>query len=58
MTGFLLGLVFGGGVAIVWAGAVCGVELPVGSARLTNLVRQSELPLSPPLFEGTKLSMK
>jgi len=50
VTGFLLGLVFAGGVAIVWAGAVCGVELPIRSGRLTRLVRQSELPLSPPLF--------
>lgn len=50
MTGFLLGLVFGAGVALLWAGAVCGVELGAGSGRLSGLVRQSELPLSPPLF--------
>ncbi len=50
MTGFLLGLVFGAGVALVWAGAVCGAELRAGSGRLRRLVRQSELPLSPPLF--------
>ncbi len=50
MTGFLLGLVFAGGVALFWAGAVCGVEPRVRFARLTGLVRQSELPLSPSLF--------
>jgi tight adherence protein B len=50
MTGFLLGLVFAAGVALVWAGAVCGAELGLGSGRLRRLVRQSELPLSPPLF--------
>lgn len=50
MTGFLLGLVFAAGVALLWAGAVCGVEVQIGSARLNGLVRQSELPLSPPLF--------
>ncbi|MGH3452257.1 MAG: hypothetical protein ACRDQW_16355, partial [Haloechinothrix sp.] len=50
MTGFLLGLVFSAGVALFWAGAVCGVELRAGSGRLRGLVRQSELPLSPPLF--------
>ncbi len=50
MTGFVLGLVFAGGIALVWAGGICGVELPVRSGRLTDLVRQSELPLSPPLF--------
>ena len=27
MTGFLLGLVFAAGVALLWAGAVCGAEL-------------------------------
>jgi tight adherence protein B len=50
VTGFLLGLVFGAGVALLWAGAVCGVELRAGPGRLSGLVRQSELPLSPPLF--------
>jgi tight adherence protein B len=50
MTGFLLGLVFGAGVALFWASAVCGVEFRAGSGRLSGLVRQSELPLSPPLF--------
>jgi tight adherence protein B len=50
VTGFLLGLVFAGGVALLWAGAVCGAELRLGSGRLTGLVRQSELPLSAPLF--------
>jgi tight adherence protein B len=50
MTGFLLGLVFAGGVALLWAGAVCGAELRAGSGRLRGLVRQSELPLNPPLF--------
>ncbi|MGH2961395.1 MAG: hypothetical protein ACRDL3_04260, partial [Solirubrobacterales bacterium] len=50
MTGFLLGLVFASGVALLWAGAVCGVELRLGSSRLTGLVCQSELPFSPPLF--------
>lgn len=49
MTGFLLGLVFAAGVAMIWAGAVCGAEIRLGSGRLSGLVRQSELPLSPPL---------
>lgn len=50
MTGFLLGLVFAAGVALIWPGAVCGAELRLGSGRLRRLVRQSELPLSPLLF--------
>jgi tight adherence protein B len=50
MTGFLLGLVFAGGVVLLWAGAVCGTEIRLGSMRLSALVRQSELPFSPPLF--------
>lgn len=50
MTGFLLGLVFAGGVVLLWAGAVCGTEIRLGSTRLSAFVRQSELPLSPPLF--------
>ncbi len=50
MTGFLLGLVFATGVAFLWAGAACGTELRIGSGRLSGLVRQSELPVSPPLF--------
>jgi tight adherence protein B len=50
VTGFLLGLVFAAGVALVWAGAACGMELRAGSGRLTGLVRQGELPLSPPIF--------
>ena len=36
VTGFLLGLVFAAGVALVWAGAVCGVELRAGSGRLSE----------------------
>ncbi len=50
MTGFLLGLVFAAGVALFWAGTVCGAELHAGSGRLSGLVRQSELPFSPPVF--------
>ena len=50
MTGFLLGLVFAAGVALFWAGAVCGADVRLGSARIRALVPPSELPLSPPLF--------
>lgn len=50
MTGFLLGLVFAAGVAFFWAGAVHRVEPRLGLGRVNRLVRQSELPLSPPLF--------
>jgi tight adherence protein B len=50
VTGFLLGLVFAAGVALVWAGAVCRVDVRLGPGRLRRLVRQSGLPLSPPLF--------
>jgi tight adherence protein B len=50
MTGFLLGLVFAAGVALFWAGTVCAAELHAGSGRLSALVRQSELPFSPPVF--------
>ncbi len=50
MTGFLLGLVFAAGVALLWAGAVCGADVRLGPGRLRVLVRQSDLPLSPPLF--------
>jgi tight adherence protein B len=50
VTGFLLGLVFAAGVALVWAGVVSGVEIQVGIGRIGRLVHQSELPLSLPLF--------
>jgi tight adherence protein B len=50
VTGFLLGLVFAAGVALLWAGAVCGADVRLGPGRLRVLVRQSDLPLSPPLF--------
>ena len=50
MTGFLLGLVFAAGVALVWAGVVSGVEIQLGIGRFGRLVHQSELPLSLPLF--------
>ena len=50
MTGFLLGLVFAAGVALFWAGTVCAAEFHAGSGRLSGLVRQSELPFSPPVF--------
>jgi tight adherence protein B len=50
VTGFLLGLVFAAGVALLWAGAVCGADVRLGSRRLRTLVPQSELPLSAPLF--------
>ena len=45
MTGFLLGLVFAAGVGLLWAGAVCGVELRPGRGRLTR--RGREGPVSP-----------
>ncbi len=48
MTGFLLGLVFALGIGLLWAGAVCGVELRPGPGWLTR--RRPELPFSPPLF--------
>jgi tight adherence protein B len=50
VTGFLLGLVFATGVALVWAGAVCGVQFRSGSGRVGGLLRQTDLPLRPPLF--------
>jgi tight adherence protein B len=50
VTGFLLGLIFAAGVAFFWAGAVHGVEPRLGLGGMNRLVRQSELPLSPPLF--------
>jgi tight adherence protein B len=50
VTGFLLGLVFAAGVALVWAGVVSGVEIQLGIGRIGRLVHQSELPLSLPLF--------
>jgi tight adherence protein B len=50
VTGFLLGLVFAAGVALLWAGAFCGADVRLGSGRLRGLVPESELPLSPPLF--------
>jgi tight adherence protein B len=48
VTGFLLGFVFAAGIGLLWAGAVCGVEMRPGAGRLTR--RRPELPLSPPLF--------
>jgi tight adherence protein B len=56
VTGFLLGLVFAAGVAVFWLGAACGAELRAGSGRLTGLVRQGELPHSPPIFVLAVLS--
>jgi tight adherence protein B len=50
VTGFLLGLVFAAGVAFLWAGAVCGADVRLGSLNVGRFVRQSELPLSPPFF--------
>ena len=50
MTGFLLGLVFAAGVAFLWAGAVCGTDVRLGSVDLGRFVRQSELPVSAPVF--------
>ncbi|HWQ23991.1 MAG TPA: type II secretion system F family protein [Gaiellaceae bacterium] len=50
MTGFLLGLVFATGVALLWAGVVCGLELGAGAGPLGRVARRRELPLSPPLF--------
>ena len=46
MTGFLLGLVFAAGVALVWIGAVVGVRasLPSARARLGALLDAAELP--------------
>ena len=48
MTGFLLGLVFAAGLGLLWAGAVCGVELRSGAGR--SIRRRRKLPLSPPMF--------
>jgi tight adherence protein B len=49
VTGFSLELVFAAGVALLWAGAVCGVEIRLG-VRFGLPVRQSELPMSLSLF--------
>jgi tight adherence protein B len=57
MTGFMLGFVFAAGVALVWAGAACGAELRLRSEPLGRLVRQSDLPLSPPVFVLAVLSL-
>ena len=50
MTGFLLGLGFGAGVAFVWAGAVCGFDVRFGRGGLSGRLRKADLPVSPPLF--------
>lgn len=50
MTGFGLGLVFAAGVALLWAGAVHGIEPRLGVGCVNRLVLQSNLALSPPLF--------
>ena len=49
MTGFLLGLVFAAGVALLWASIVSGVELR-SPGRLSRAARRRQLPVSPPLF--------
>ena len=50
MTGFFFGLVFAAGVALLWAGVACGADVRLGSRRLGRAVRESDLPLTPPLF--------
>jgi tight adherence protein B len=52
MTGFLLGLVFAAGVALVWLGAVLDVRLspPKRTARLNALLDDAELPWPPVAF--------
>lgn len=50
MTGFLLGLGFGAGVALIWAGAVCDLELHLERVGLSRRLRRADLPVSPPLF--------
>jgi tight adherence protein B len=50
VTGFLLGLVFAAGVALLWAGPVCGVAMRRPERRSGGIARRRELPLSPPLF--------
>ncbi len=56
MTGFMLGFVFATGVALLWAGTVCGTELRFGSKRLSGLMRRGDLPLNPPIFVLTVLA--
>ena len=50
MTGFLLGLIFASGVALVWAGAVCQFELPARTWRLPASLQRSDLPVSVLVF--------
>jgi len=50
MTGLLLGIVFAGGLALLWAGVVCEADPRPGSMRIGALVGKSELPVSPSLF--------
>lgn len=50
MTGFVLGLAFAAGVALLWAGAVCGVEVRLERIGLAGRIWRADLPLSPPLF--------
>ncbi len=50
MTGFVLGLVFAAGVALLWAGAVEGVQPRPRSLRLGVFAHRGDLPLRPPVF--------
>ena len=50
MTGFVLGLAFAAGVALLWAGAVCGFEIRLGRGGLSGRLHRADLPVSPPLF--------
>jgi tight adherence protein B len=54
VTGFLLGFVFAAGIGLLWAGAVCEVEVRPGIGRLAR--QRPELPVSPPLFVLAVLS--
>jgi tight adherence protein B len=50
VTGFLLGLGFGAGVAFIWAGLVCGLEVQLARVSLSGRLRKADLPVSPPLL--------
>jgi len=50
MTGFLLGVTFASGIALVWLGAVAGVQMPAGGGRARRMLAEAGISVHPVLF--------
>ena len=57
MTGFVLGVTFASGIALIWLGAVVGARIPSGGGRARRLLAEAGLSVHPAVFLAAALGV-